>query len=433
MNGRRNQLSLRSGHRLSRGDDRAPCRSSPARGPGGHARTDPEDQSEHHDRRRHRDHRPVRLGGQGPDRHRGAAGHRRLSPARSSTTTSARHSAGRRPPRTRSSGGSAADEPGERLEHHDDHDDDGHGQADGEDAEADLPRFSVLTMSPRPRAVRGAAAQLEAASLARPAARARMPPRTDRCSAPFAGRRWLQSRESDPPVPRQRRWGSRLARTGILAVAKTGRESRRVSRRPRGRGRARRRAARAWRADRPATCSAGSSACARARADQLGVDEAVAEVDVGEQPAVDVAPLGVEDEPHRPPVDEPWLKSDACGPEALDRRAGLDRLRRVDADVADVLASPPSSATSIVSPSTTRTTCARPAPAGRLPRRRPPSPRPPSSAGAAGEQQRRAAPAAPAAPASRPLPSRSQAAAAPPPALESAATGCGGRWRAASP
>ena len=60
-------------------------------------------------------------------------------------------------------------------------------------------------------------------------------------------------------------------------------------------------------------------------------------VDVGEQPAVDVAPLAVEHQAHRSPVHQAVVLGAGLRAVALDRSAGLHRLGRVDADVADVL------------------------------------------------------------------------------------------------
>jgi len=74
-----------------------------------------------------------------------------------------------------------------------------------------------------------------------------------------------------------------------------------------------------------------------ALADERGVDEAVADVDVGEQAVVDVAQLAVEDEPDRLAVDQLVVELGRLGPVALDGLARLDRLRSVDADVADVV------------------------------------------------------------------------------------------------
>ncbi len=74
-----------------------------------------------------------------------------------------------------------------------------------------------------------------------------------------------------------------------------------------------------------------------AAAHELGVDEGVADVDVGEQALVDVAALGVEHEPHRLALDQLLVEVARLGAEALDRLARLDALGRVDADVAEVL------------------------------------------------------------------------------------------------
>jgi hypothetical protein len=72
---------------------------------------------------------------------------------------------------------------------------------------------------------------------------------------------------------------------------------------------------------------------------QLGVDEqAVARaVDVGEAAAVAVARLDVADQPHLLALHQLAVGAAGRLAEALDRRARLDRLRRVDADVADRL------------------------------------------------------------------------------------------------
>src|SRR4051812_30168576 len=75
-----------------------------------------------------------------------------------------------------------------------------------------------------------------------------------------------------------------------------------------------------------------------AQADQLGVHEHAAGAYVGEQPAVAVAFLDIELEPHAAALDEPGVGGRRLLGEALDRRVRLDRLRRVDADVADLLA-----------------------------------------------------------------------------------------------
>ena len=94
---------------------------------------------------------------------------------------------------------------------------------------------------------------------------------------------------------------------------------------------------------------------ARPRRTRGRVDEAVAEVDVGEQPAVDVAALDANTSLTVRPVEQMVGEVGRPPPVALDRSAGLDRLRRVNADQADVLvlAVDPRSK---VSPSTTRTT-----------------------------------------------------------------------------
>src|SRR5262245_34239054 len=72
-------------------------------------------------------------------------------------------------------------------------------------------------------------------------------------------------------------------------------------------------------------------------ADEDRVDEAVAEVDVGEEAAVDVAALDSEDEPHRAAFEQVVGEVGGPRPVALDRGARLDGLGRVDADQANVL------------------------------------------------------------------------------------------------
>src|SRR6266516_716467 len=74
-----------------------------------------------------------------------------------------------------------------------------------------------------------------------------------------------------------------------------------------------------------------------AAANECRVDEPAADVDVGEQPPVDVVALAVEDQPHGPAVDQPVVVGARPRATALNRRPGLHRLRRVDADIADVL------------------------------------------------------------------------------------------------
>lgn len=77
-----------------------------------------------------------------------------------------------------------------------------------------------------------------------------------------------------------------------------------------------------------------------AGADERGIDEATAGVDVGEEPPVGVLALAVEVEPHGAVVDETMVEGARLRPEALHRGVRLHRLRRVDADVADVLGAP---------------------------------------------------------------------------------------------
>ncbi len=79
---------------------------------------------------------------------------------------------------------------------------------------------------------------------------------------------------------------------------------------------------------------------ARPRRTSAALTNRSSQVDVGEQPAVDVAPLDPEDQAHPPPLDQAMVEGRGLRAEALHRRVGLDRLRRVDADVADVLDSP---------------------------------------------------------------------------------------------
>jgi len=74
-----------------------------------------------------------------------------------------------------------------------------------------------------------------------------------------------------------------------------------------------------------------------ALAHQLRVDERAAGVDVGEQPAVAVALLDVELEPHVAVADEALVEVARSLAVALAGRVGLGGLRRVDADVAHAL------------------------------------------------------------------------------------------------
>src|SRR5262249_53909633 len=70
------------------------------------------------------------------------------------------------------------------------------------------------------------------------------------------------------------------------------------------------------------------------------VNQPPAQVDVGEQAPVDIAPLDPEDEVDLAMFDQAMVEIRGAWPEALHRRVGLDRLRRVDADVANVLQTP---------------------------------------------------------------------------------------------
>ena len=74
-----------------------------------------------------------------------------------------------------------------------------------------------------------------------------------------------------------------------------------------------------------------------ALAHQRGVDHRAAGVDVGQQAAVAVALLDVELEPDLAAADEPLVEIVRAVGVALDGRARLGRLRRVDADVAHAL------------------------------------------------------------------------------------------------
>ena len=79
------------------------------------------------------------------------------------------------------------------------------------------------------------------------------------------------------------------------------------------------------------------SVVAKPLADELGVDEPLADVDVGEQPPVAVAAFGVEDQAHGLAGDQTRVLPTRLGAEALDRLARRHRFGRVDADVANVL------------------------------------------------------------------------------------------------
>ena len=62
---------------------------------------------------------------------------------------------------------------------------------------------------------------------------------------------------------------------------------------------------------------------ARPAPDEHRVDQAAAEADVGEQAAVDVAPLDAEDEPHPSPSSRRWVKAEARGPKHCTGVSGL--------------------------------------------------------------------------------------------------------------
>src|SRR5262249_46637850 len=81
----------------------------------------------------------------------------------------------------------------------------------------------------------------------------------------------------------------------------------------------------------------GQAAPDELRVDEQGMAAAPRQIDVGEQPAVDVAALGVEAEGDRPVADQALVGIVRFGAAALHRGVGLDGLRRVDADVADTL------------------------------------------------------------------------------------------------
>src|SRR5512132_2829132 len=74
--------------------------------------------------------------------------------------------------------------------------------------------------------------------------------------------------------------------------------------------------------------------------DEGGVDEAIAQVHVGEQASVYVAALGVEGEAHPSALDQTMVEIAGTGSEALHRLTRGHRLRRVDADIPHVLLAP---------------------------------------------------------------------------------------------
>src|SRR5438876_4850150 len=76
-----------------------------------------------------------------------------------------------------------------------------------------------------------------------------------------------------------------------------------------------------------------------AMGDQLGACRARApfRIDVSEQPAVAIPSLRPEVKPHPPPLGHPTVESARLPAKALHGRARLDRLGRIDADVANCL------------------------------------------------------------------------------------------------
>jgi hypothetical protein len=66
----------------------------------------------------------------------------------------------------------------------------------------------------------------------------------------------------------------------------------------------------------------------------------IREIDVGEQPPVDVALLDAEDEPHALPGQVPFGEVRSALAEALHRRVRLDRLRRIDPDQPHIFVPP---------------------------------------------------------------------------------------------
>ena len=70
---------------------------------------------------------------------------------------------------------------------------------------------------------------------------------------------------------------------------------------------------------------------------ELGVDHHVAHPHVGEQPSVAVTRLHVQLEPHAPALDEPAIDVTRLAAARLLAARGVVQLRRVDADVANLL------------------------------------------------------------------------------------------------